>query len=104
MWIVSEIFFLGRDSGCCFFVIDEHTPLLVDLHLGVEVYAGDEQVADDVQRAHAHEDVRVVEGDLLADLHHDKNDHEVGAALPVSVTMLLHIRLRLGGGHTFEGS
>jgi hypothetical protein len=86
------------------FVINAHTPLLVDLHLGVEVDAGDEQVADNVQRAHAHEDVRVVEGDLLADLHHDKNDHEVGAALPVSVTMLLHIELRLGGGHTFEGS
>lgn len=63
-----------------------HTPLLVDLHLGVEVDAGDQQVANDVEGAHAHEDVRVVEGDLLADLHHDKNDHEVGAALFVSVS------------------
>lgn len=62
-----------------------HTPLLVDLHLGVEVDAGDEQIANDVESAHAHEDVRVFEGDLLADLHHDKDDHEVGAALPVSV-------------------
>jgi hypothetical protein len=58
------------------------TLLLVDLHLDVEVDAGDEQVADDVESAHAVEDGRVIEGDLLADLHHYKDDHEVGAALP----------------------
>lgn len=61
------------------------TPLLVDLHLGVEVDAGDKQVADNVESAHTHEDVGVFKGDLLADLHHNKNDHEVGAALPWSV-------------------
>ena len=83
-----------------------HTPLLVDLHLGVEVDAGDEQVADDVERAHAHEDVGVLEGDLLADLHHDKDDHEVGAALlpVVSLRCLIfemHMELRAwtGGVH-----
>ena len=58
------------------------TLLLVDLELGVEVDGGDEQVADDVESAHAVQDGRVVKGDLLADLHHHKDDHEVGAALP----------------------
>jgi len=58
------------------------TLLLVDLQLDVEVDAGDEHVADDVESAHGVKDGRVVEGDLLADLHHHKDDHEVGAALP----------------------
>lgn len=79
------------------------TPLLVDLHLDVEVDAGDEQVADDVEGAHAVKDGRVVEGDLLADLHHHKDDHEVGAALPGqyggSSRMLADRRK-----HTFAGS
>lgn len=57
-----------------------HTSLLVDLELDEEVDRGDEDVADDVEGAHAVEDVRVLEGDLLADLHHHKDDHEVGAA------------------------
>jgi hypothetical protein len=89
-----------------------HTPLLVDLHLGVEVDAGDEQVADDVERAHAHEDVGVFKGDLLADLHHDKDDHEVGAAICYPLVSLRcsmldsrHIEFaRLDWRHTFEGS
>ena len=58
------------------------TLLLVDLQLDVEVDAGDEHVADDVESAHSVKDGRVVEGNLLADLHHHKDDHEVGAALP----------------------
>jgi hypothetical protein len=62
--------------------VDGRTLLLVDLHLYVKVDAGDEQVADDVESAHAVEDHRVLEGDLLANLHHHKDDHEVGAALP----------------------
>jgi hypothetical protein len=68
----------GRlDCGCG---IGGRTLLLVDLHLDIEVDAGDEQVANDVEGAHAVEDHRVVEGDLLANLHHHKDDHEVGAA------------------------
>ena len=88
-----------------------HTPLLVDLHLGVEVDAGDEQVADDVERAHAHEDVGIFKGDLLADLHHDKDDHEVGAAICCPLVSLRCSMFdsdiefaRLDWRHTFEGS
>jgi hypothetical protein len=58
------------------------TLLLVDLELDVEVDASDEHIADDVESAYSVKDGRVVEGDLLADLHHHKDDHEVGAALP----------------------
>jgi hypothetical protein len=45
------------------------TILLVDFLLHVEVDAGDDDVGDDVERAHAVENVRVVERYLLGDLH-----------------------------------
>lgn len=74
--LVSMVIVMRKCMGCV------RTPLFVDLELGVEVDGGDEQVADDVEGAHAVQDGRVVKGDLLADLHHHKDDHEVGAALP----------------------
>jgi hypothetical protein len=45
------------------------TILLVDLLLDVEVDAGDDDVGHDVERAHAVQDIRVIERDLLGDLH-----------------------------------
>lgn len=41
------------------------TVLLVDLLLDVEVDAGDDDVGDDVERAHAVEHIRVIERYLL---------------------------------------
>ena len=55
-----------------------HTSLLVDLHLGVQIYADNDEVADDVERAHAVQDVRVVEGHFFAHLHHHQDDDQVG--------------------------
>jgi hypothetical protein len=45
------------------------TILLVDLCLDVEVDTGNDQVGDNIERAHAVEDVLVIERDLLGDLH-----------------------------------
>jgi len=63
------------------------TLLLVNLHAHVDVDAGDDQVAEDVQPAHAVEDIRIFERHLLARLHHHKDDHEV-----CSVDWLVHVR------------
>ena len=51
------------------------------MHLDVHVDAEDDQVADDVESAHSVQDVRVIEGDFLAGLHHHKDDDQVGSAV-----------------------
>ena len=56
-----------------------HTLLRVDLQLYVEVDAQYQQIGDDVQASDAHQDLRVLEGYLLRNLHHAENDHQVGA-------------------------
>ena len=56
------------------------TFLLIDLHAHVDVNAEDDQVAEDVERSHAVEDVRVIERHLLARLHHHQDDDQVGAS------------------------
>jgi hypothetical protein len=75
-YIVSALFrYVGlKEDGLLW-----HTLLLVDLHLDVEVDAGNDQVADHVEGAHAVQDVRVLEGHLLAGLHHHQDNDEVGA-------------------------
>jgi hypothetical protein len=70
----------------------ERTILLVDLCLDVEVDARDDQVANNVQRAHAVEDIGVIEGNLLGDLHEPQDDDQVGAAAPLA-SCLEHARL-----------
>lgn len=55
------------------------TLLLVDLELDVEVKTGDNEVAANVDGANNIEHVLIFERDLLGDLHHTKDDHEVGA-------------------------
>lgn len=47
----------------------QRTIFLVDLLLHVEVDARDDDVGDDVESAHAVQDIRVVERYLLGDLH-----------------------------------
>lgn len=46
------------------------TSLLVNLHLDIHVDAEDDQIAEDVQAAHSHKDVLVLERNLFAGLHH----------------------------------
>jgi hypothetical protein len=47
------------------------TLLAVDLRLHVEVNAGNDKVGHDVECANSHQDVGVLEGHLLRDLHHE---------------------------------
>ncbi len=64
-----------------------HTSLLINLHLGIQVDGDDEQIADDVEGAHAVEHVRVFEGDLLADLHHPEDDDQVRSVRGVAISI-----------------
>ena len=83
------------------------TLLLVNLHLDIHVDAKDEKIADDVESAHAHEDLRIFERNLLRCLHHHEDDDEVGAVIPISVYHFLARAWMIACGavgHTFEGS
>lgn len=55
------------------------TLLLVDLELDVEVDGGDNDVAANVDGANKVEHILIFEGDPLGDLHHTKDDHQIGA-------------------------
>lgn len=46
-----------------------HTILLVDLSLNVKVDARNDEIGNNVEGADAIENVRVIEGNLLGDLH-----------------------------------
>ena len=54
------------------------TLLCVDLHLHVKVYADDYDIRDDVENANAKKDLRVFEGYFLGDLHHTKDNDQIG--------------------------
>lgn len=58
-----------------------HTLLGVNLGLDVQVDEANDDVAGNVNGANGVEDILVVEGNLLRDLHHTKDDEEVGAAI-----------------------
>jgi hypothetical protein len=47
----------------------KHTILLVYLRLNIKVDSGNDYVGEDVERADAVQDIRVIEGHLLGDLH-----------------------------------
>ena len=79
------------------------TLLLIDLHAHVDVDSQNDQVADDVERSHSHEHVRIVERYLLARLHHHKDDNEVGAARSAWLAFLRDNTDR-DRGHTFADS
>lgn len=55
----------------------QHTLLLVDLNLDVDVDSGNDQIASDVKRTNAVEDIRVFEGNALRHLHHPEDDYDV---------------------------
>ena len=48
--------------------------------MDVEVDAGDDEVREDVESADTHQDVLILERDLLRHLHHPKDDDQVRAA------------------------
>ena len=56
----------------------KHTFLAIDLHAYVDVYADDDQVAEDIERSHTIQYVWIIEWDFLAGLHHDQDDDQVG--------------------------
>lgn len=64
---------------------EKRTFFRIYLVLEVEVHPEDDQVGDDVERADAHEDLRVIERDLFGDLHHSEDDHQVCARAQSSV-------------------
>lgn len=78
---------------------------LINLHANVDVDSHDDEIAEDVEGAHAHEHVRVVEGDLFARLHHHQDDDQIGSvknrALSALVALLLEYLRRI---HTFADS
>lgn len=76
------------------------TFLLVDLPADVDVDGDDDEVGDDVECAHAHEDVGVVEGDLFARLHHHEDDDQVGSAWQHSLSVS-GLDARWGLGETY---
>lgn len=94
----------GLSNRAALFSVGDHTSLLINLHLDVEIYADNDDVAENVERAHAVEDIWVVEGYLLRGLHHDQDDHEVGAIACCQYRISLPARLSVSGGRTFEGS
>ena len=59
---------------------DARTILLFDLRLHVEVDTSDDDVGQNVQRAHTVQDVWIIERNLLGDLHKRQNDKKVGTA------------------------
>jgi hypothetical protein len=57
----------------------KRTLLAVDLGLRVEIQTQDDHVGCDVQAAHKEEHIRVVEGNLLGQLHHHHDDGQIGS-------------------------
>lgn len=57
-----------------------HTILFVDLGLSVQVETQDDHVGQDVHATNKKEDIRVLKGNLLGQLHHHHDDGEVGTA------------------------
>ena len=56
------------------------TLLLVDQEMGIGINANDDQIRQHIARANEHQDLRIVERNLLRHLHHHKDDHKVGSA------------------------
>lgn len=58
-----------------------HTLLGVDLILSVQCHGKDENIGEDVASADEQQDLRILKGNLLGQLHHHQDDGEVGAAM-----------------------
>jgi hypothetical protein len=58
------------------------TLLLVDQEVHVGVDGDDDQIGRKVSSTDHHQDIRILEGDLLRNLHHHKDDYQVGTGAP----------------------
>jgi len=56
------------------------TLLLIDLQMHVGIHRNDDDVRQDVAGADHIEDTGIIHRNLLGDLHHHKDDHQVGTA------------------------
>lgn len=75
----------GRVSlGQCSTRSVRHTLLSIDFVLGVQGHSQNNDVRKDVASAHQHENLRILKGNLLGQLHHHQDDGEVGAASMVN--------------------
>lgn len=82
---------LVRVWGCGEHAIGRHTLLLVDLKLGVQVDSQDENIRQDIASAHQHQDLGILKGNLLGQLHHHQDDGEVGTVRPLSVSVKIDL-------------
>lgn len=57
-----------------------HTLFLIDLVIHVGVDGGNNHVRDNIAQTNVHQDLRVLKRDSLGDLHHPKDDDQVGSA------------------------
>lgn len=79
------------------------------MHVGID--GDDDHVREDVTGSDHIEDTGVLHRDLLGDLHHHKDDDQVGTAQSLSVSISAKIRWvvvegvegRRGAFRTFEG-
>ena len=69
------------------------TVLLSDLATDVHVQRQDDNVGKNVHRPHTVQDIRIVEGDLLRDLHHAQNNHDIGT-VSHSLLAIFHLASR----------
>jgi len=57
-----------------------YTLLLIDQEVHVGIDGDDNHVREDVAGSNHIHDIWILHGDLLGNLHHHKDDHQVGAA------------------------
>lgn len=62
----------------------------------------DEEIGQDVASAHHHQDLRILKGNLLGQLHHHQDDGEIGTVRSLSVSVKIYNRNQEIGKHTFE--
>jgi len=75
----------------------ERTLFLIDQVVGVRVHGEDEDIGENVDAADDHERLGILHWDSLGDLHHPKDDDQVGAE-----NLLADAIEKRGHAHTFE--
>ena len=63
----------------------------IDTSLKKEVHAQDNDVRRNVNRSYDHEHLRVFQGDLLRNLHHPEDDHQIGTDGGISVRCFIFL-------------
>lgn len=70
-----------RKMAECQVLRDQHTLLCVDLHVNVEVNRDNDHIGQDIPPANQVEGEGIVKGNLLRNLHHSKDDDQVGTMI-----------------------